>query len=108
MSIVLFLLRSSTLKVVISNSTLLVVRYTCYRRQQNFTAWSYFAGASNTGIIAEVGGMRWYCVVKCGVSGVVVLCGEVWSGVVLLCGMWWDTMVLYDGKAKECLRISIV
>jgi ABC-type phosphate transport system substrate-binding protein len=29
-------------------------RYTCYRRQQNFTAWSYFAGASNPGVVAEV------------------------------------------------------
>ena len=29
-------------------------RYTCYRRQQNFVAWSYYAGDSNPGLVAEV------------------------------------------------------
>ena len=29
-------------------------RYTCYRRQQNFVAWSYYTGVSNSGLAAEV------------------------------------------------------
>lgn len=29
-------------------------RYTCYRRQQNFVAWSYYTGVSSSGLAAEV------------------------------------------------------
>ena len=34
--------------------TLFLIRYTCYRRQQNFVGWSYYTGASNGGVVAEV------------------------------------------------------
>lgn len=45
-------------------------RYTCYRRQQNFVAWSYYAGDSNPGLVAEVR----FDVCICGIIRCVFVC----------------------------------
>ena len=51
-------------------------RYTCYRRQQNFVAWSYYTGVSNSGLAAEV--CARVCVCVCHDKMCVCVCVRMW------------------------------
>ena len=43
-------------------------RYTCYRHDLNYTAWSYYTGSGNLGVIAEVSTILQYLNIKISLS----------------------------------------